>query len=317
MLFLSFLIFLFYIFFSFARVCEAEEQPSASASSLPYTQLKGPITSDFQEWLKKNGYDRLHLAKLVANPQNSYGGRQFEGQTLKNRPVIFIHGNSDGALAQGDEEWSQGWSANIKYFLINGYSSAEMYAITYGNRNLTYAMNRSIDCATVIKMRLFLEAVLQYTGSQYVNIVAHSMGVTIARIIIQGNTFSEAGKVKCHLGKQLMNRVSNLIGIAGANFGMCSCSNETIAQTFAACGKLTGFWTSSRCPDHEMATNTRRCWHVLTENATEKKPDKLLKGEHLTSLIPLSDRSILCDGPSHFALKWATMDDQLAILRQQ
>uniref|UniRef100_A0A914H3Q4 Lipase n=1 Tax=Globodera rostochiensis TaxID=31243 RepID=A0A914H3Q4_GLORO len=236
---------------------------------------------------------------------------------LKNRPVIFIHGNSDGALAQGDEEWSQGWSANIKYFLINGYSSAEMYAITYGNRNLTYAMNRSIDCATVIKMRLFLEAVLQYTGSQYVNIVAHSMGVTIARIIIQGNTFSEAGKVKCHLGKQLMNRVSNLIGIAGANFGMCSCSNETIAQTFAACGKLTGFWTSSRCPDHEMATNTRRCWHVLTENATEKKPDKLLKGEHLTSLIPLSDRSILCDGPSHFALKWATMDDQLAILRQQ
>uniref|UniRef100_A0A183BMU0 Lipase domain-containing protein n=1 Tax=Globodera pallida TaxID=36090 RepID=A0A183BMU0_GLOPA len=101
------------------------------------------------------------------------------------------------SAVQGDEEWAQGWSANIEYFLNNGYSSAEMYAITYGNRNLTYAMNRSIDCATVIKMRLFLEAVLQYTGFQHVDIVAHSMGVTIARIIIQGKTFSEAGK-GCH-----------------------------------------------------------------------------------------------------------------------
>ncbi|KAI3415570.1 hypothetical protein GPALN_005175 [Globodera pallida] len=267
MLFLSFLIFLFFIFFSFARVCEAEEQSSASAtataSSLPYTQLKGPITSDFQEWLKKNGYDRLHLEKLVANPQNSYGGRQFEGQTLKNRPVIFIHGNSDGALAQGDEEWAQGWSANIEYFLNNGYSSAEMYAITYGNRNLTYAMNR-----------VSLQAVLQYTGFQYVDIVAHSMGVTIARIIIQGKTFSEAGK-GCHASSVVTEALH--------------------IQTNASNHLKVSIWS---------------------KNDTVLGATNLAWG-HQTSLIPFSDRSIVCDGPSHFALKWATLEDQLAILRQQ
>lgn len=61
---------------------------------------------------------------------------------LYNRPVVFIHGNSDGALANGSEEWNQGWSASIEYFLQNGYKSAELYAITYGDRNMNNSMQR-------------------------------------------------------------------------------------------------------------------------------------------------------------------------------
>lgn len=42
---------------------------------------------------------------------------------------------------------------------------------------------------------------------------------------------------KCHIGNSLSSRVHTLIGIAGANFGMCACANEMIAQSSAACGK--------------------------------------------------------------------------------
>lgn len=61
---------------------------------------------------------------------------------IRKRPVIFIHGNSDGALAVGEEEWSQGWSATIAHLLNNGYSTAELYAVTYGDRNFTNTLQR-------------------------------------------------------------------------------------------------------------------------------------------------------------------------------
>lgn len=54
-------------------------------------------------------------------------------QTFKiaNQPVVFIHGNSDGALADGSK-YGTGWTKSIEYFTGKGYSKSELYA-TVGN----------------------------------------------------------------------------------------------------------------------------------------------------------------------------------------
>ena len=74
--------------------------------------------------------------------QASFGGKRFSGQKVTRPPVIFIHGNSDGALADGKDEWAQGWSASIEHFLSKGYSTAELYAVTYGDRILANSLKR-------------------------------------------------------------------------------------------------------------------------------------------------------------------------------
>lgn len=189
------------------------------------------------------------------------------------RPVIFIHGNSDGALADGMDEWAQGWSASIEHFLANGYTSAELYALTYGDRDLSSSLQRchlgnhpiyhlfpirtcrSVDCPTLTRIRRFVEAVMEYTGADQLDIIAHSMGVTLARHVIQGRSASRMrrnGKDSCHLGPSMRHRVRSLVGIAGANYGLCICADEKLAETVPACSKHSGFWASSGCSDAPM-----------------------------------------------------------------
>lgn len=57
---------------------------------------------------------------------------------------------------------------------------------TWGDRNIDNAGERTHSCFYVKYMRAFVEAVLKYTQSEMVNIVSHSMGVTLARKVIIG-----------------------------------------------------------------------------------------------------------------------------------
>lgn len=81
-----------------------------------------------------------------------------------------------------------GWDNSINYFLSKGYTSAELYATTWGDANEMNAETRTHDCATLVRLRHFLEAVIAYTGAKQIDIISHSMGVTLARKLIQGGT---------------------------------------------------------------------------------------------------------------------------------
>ena len=72
-------------------------------------------------------------------------------------------------------------------------------------------------------LRAFVLAVLDYTGSEKVSIITHSMGVTLGRAVIKGGTFPDYYGSTFYLGDSIADRVDTFIGIAGGNWGLATC----------------------------------------------------------------------------------------------
>uniref|UniRef100_A0A915NR58 Lipase n=1 Tax=Meloidogyne floridensis TaxID=298350 RepID=A0A915NR58_9BILA len=261
---------------------------------------------------------------------------------INKRPVVFIHGNSDGALAGHGGDWNSGWSKSISYFMSHGgYTTAELYAITYGVRDITKSLESKLTCGTATRLRRFVDAVLAYTGAEEIDIIAHSMGVTYARIIIQGNMWILH---RCQLGVPLKGKINKFIAIAGANFGLCICADsegETINDTkrVPACSKEFGFWVGPSCPEY---TDVSLCSEDLlpcednsgdilaklnysrddakyiasfwSTNDTIIGPTNRAYGWR-TSIVAGTKKEMKYDGLTHYTLKTDTVSDQLKILQ--
>jgi hypothetical protein len=225
-----------------------EAQAEAPAAELA-TQEQAAVstsgfTSHFRQWLSANGYEpqyNLMRSDLVGG---SYGGKASSTDTVVNQPVIFIHGNSDKAIGTGTAGQS-GWNASIEYFLSRGYKTSELYATTWGPASATLSAYQYHSKTNVMKVRKLIEAVKAYTGAAKVDIIAHSMGVTLARKAILGGYATdslEGGQY--YIGPPLTSSVDTFVGIAGANRGLVSCyqtggSTPTCAATN---GLYPGYW---------------------------------------------------------------------------
>lgn len=116
-----------------------------------------------------------------------------------------------------------------------------MYVTTWGDADsLTASLNYHSE--NYLKYnRAFLEAVLEYTRSPYVNVIGHSMGVTLGRKIIKGGIgHDELGSGSYDLGDPLTSSVKVFVGLAGGNQGLSSCYNT--ATTLPTCGMTNGFF---------------------------------------------------------------------------
>jgi hypothetical protein len=204
------------------------------------------FTSHFRTWLSANGYDAYNLVRtdLVGG---SYGGKASSTDTVVNQPVIFIHGNSDKAVGTGTAGQS-GWNASIEYFRSQGYKTSELYATTWGPADATMSAYQYHSKTYVMKVRKLIEAVKAYTGAAKVDVIAHSMGVTLARKAILGGYATdslEGGQY--YIGPPLTASVDTFVGIAGANRGLTSCyttggSTPTCANTN---GLYPGWWNGA------------------------------------------------------------------------
>lgn len=197
------------------------------------------LSSDFRNWLSANGYGSYGFARTDV-PGGSYGGRVFAGQTVVNHPVIFIHGNSDSALGTGSS-LATGWRASIEYFKSQGYTSAELYATTWGPANAAFSSQQYHSKDHLTRLRAFVTAVKTYTGAAKVDIVTHSMGVTLMRKVIKGGSGNDslAGGTY-NLGGSLTSWVDTFVGIAGANRGLTTCYLS--GPTTPTCGSTNGFY---------------------------------------------------------------------------
>src|SRR5438874_1605396 len=179
------------------------------------------LSADFRNWLTSHGYSSYNFQRSDVTG-GAYGGRISPSDPVINEPVIFIHGNSDSAL--GTASPYTGWTSSISYFKSKGYTSAELYATTWGpaNSSLAYAQYHSRD--NLDRLRAFIQAVKAYTGATKVDIVCHSMGVTLARKAIKGGTIIDGG-TSYNIGSSLTSSVDTFVGAAGANCGLVACYN--------------------------------------------------------------------------------------------
>lgn len=193
------------------------------------------FTADFRAFLTSQGYGDILRPDLAGPP--GYGGRGASGEPVAKEPVIFVHGNSDRAIGGS----LGGWDKSIAAFLAAGYQSRELYALTWGPASSSQASSQYHSKAHLSLVRHFIEAVLAYTGAAKVDIVSHSMGVTLARKAVLGGAGSDALAGGAYdLGAPLTSRVDTFLGIAGANLGLTSC--YFTGPTLPTCGATNGFY---------------------------------------------------------------------------
>jgi triacylglycerol lipase len=196
------------------------------------------LTTHFRTWLTNSGYSSYNFARDDLSG-GSYGGKTGAADTVVNQPVIFIHGNSDMAL--GETFGQTGWTDSIEYFTANGYKSSEMYATTWGPADVFASSQQYHSKAHVMKVRKFIEAVLAYTGAAKVDVIAHSMGVTLARKAIKGGTANDSlGGGSYSVGSFLTAKIDTFVSIAGANRGLTSCYQS--GPTTPTCGSTNGLY---------------------------------------------------------------------------
>ncbi|MEO7853919.1 MAG: hypothetical protein ABIR94_16950, partial [Rubrivivax sp.] len=102
-------------------------------------------------------------------------------------PVIFLHGNNDTPFATACNPLGR-VQALAQYLADNGYAPSELWGLGYQGDQCDLAGDQTLrsriahtNAANVPDLRRFVRAVLAYTGAREVDIVGHSLGVTLAR----------------------------------------------------------------------------------------------------------------------------------------
>jgi hypothetical protein len=205
--------------------------PSAAAQS--------GLTPHFEAWLSSHGYGGYDFGRGDV-PGGSTGGKTGDGDTVVNQPVIFIHGNGDSALGTGVLGMT-GWSSSLAYFQSKGYRSSELYATTWGPADSLQSALQYHSQSHLERLRAFIQAVKAYTGAAKVDIVAHSMGVTLARKAIKGGAGHDSlGGGSYNLGASLTSSVDSFVGISGGNRGLVAC--YLTGPTTPTCGNTNGLY---------------------------------------------------------------------------
>ncbi len=150
-------------------------------------------------------------------------------------PVIFLHGNNDTPFATACNPYGR-MQAFAQFLADNGYSTSELWGLGYQGDQCDLASDPTrrsriahTNQANVPDLRRFVRAVLAFTGAKQVDIVGHSLGVTLAREWMRQDGASRS--------------VRRLVAIDGPNGGIINCS--PLAANFWQLPALGGFTPSS------------------------------------------------------------------------
>jgi pimeloyl-ACP methyl ester carboxylesterase len=131
-------------------------------------------------------------------------------------PVIFLHGNNDTPFPTPCTAFGR-TQAFAQYLADRGYATSELWALGYQGDQCNLAAdqtNRSriahTVAANVPDVSRFVHAVLAYTGARELDIVAHSLGVPLAREWMRQEN-----------AHRLVRR---FVAVDGPNHGIINCS---------------------------------------------------------------------------------------------
>jgi hypothetical protein len=138
---------------------------------------------------------------------------------LRRVPVIFLHGNNDTPFATSCNPYGNVHDF-AQYFVDNGYRLSEVWGVGYQGDQCDLPADETLrsgvahgTAPAVSILRNFVHAVMKYTGASHVDIVAHSLRVTVAREwMLQDNAY----KI-----------VRALVAVDGPNHGIVDCSPST------------------------------------------------------------------------------------------
>ncbi len=131
-------------------------------------------------------------------------------------PVIFLHGNNDTPFATACNPYGR-MQALAQHLADNGYSTSELWGLGYQGDQCDLATDQThrsriahTNQANVPDLRRFVRAVLASTGASEVDIVGHSLGVTLAREWMRQDGAHDL--------------VRRFVAIDGPNHGIINCS---------------------------------------------------------------------------------------------
>ena len=163
------------------------------------------------------------------NPRNgSYGGFGGGSCTAVKTPIVFFHGNGD-EVKNWDYPSSTGVASVYDTFKAAGYNDCELFGLTWlSSAERGDPAGNYHKPAKAAMIRDFIQDVKTYTGKSQVDVIAHSMGSTVA---IHGVDYGG-----------LWGSVRKYISISGALRGLSSCWWMGYANPMApACGSQNVF----------------------------------------------------------------------------
>ena len=181
---------------------------AAAVTLVAAAQAAGTVGNSFPA-----GFPVIEDATLVGKPVIGFGA----AGPVTRTPVIFLHGNNDTPFATACNPSYGRIQALAQYLADNGYATSELWGLGYqGDRcdvNADQTVRSRIghtNAANVPDLRRFVRAVLAYTGAKEVDIVAHSLGVTLTREWIRQD--------------RAQRQVRRFVAIDGPNQGIINCS---------------------------------------------------------------------------------------------
>ena len=168
---------------------------------------------------------------------SGYGGFGGGNCTANKTPVIYIHGNGDHAINFDAEPvlTPSGYSLPNKSvydeFKSAGYNDCELFGVTYlseSERQNPGDNYHEHDKQVVIAD--FIDQVISYTGASNVDIVSHSMGVSMGLSAIK--RFGKWGQIR------------RFVNISGGIRGLNACYATGYANAYAPTCASQNYWDS-------------------------------------------------------------------------